>query len=272
MHWIVNEGLRREGGYEALIAQLKHRRIPYMLVRKPPMVGHLVAMHDDLDEAGRHRPITLDPIAGPVFVLGTTSMKAVSDAHGWSPGFVDAPTQEECVAAWGAHMLNASARFGDLGTMEPPAAAEFFIRPDRSGKAFTGRVVRAADFADWRRDLLGDPQRPLATAATRVMVAPLRTIWAEYRCIAVDGRYVTGSRYKTGAKWAESPDVGDRIVRYVSERAAEWQPRRAMCIDVADTPDGLRIIETNAVSSAGFYACDMGKFVEMIDRIGDDTA
>lgn len=269
MHWIVNSGLRRETGYEAMIARLEERHIPYTLVRKPPLVGHLVAMHDDLDNEGRHRPIMLDPIEGPVFVIGTTSMKAVSEAHGWDPGFIDAPTLEECHAAWGEHMLNHGASFGKLGSVTPPDADAFFIRPDRSGKAFSGTVVKATVFEDWRRDLIGDEQRPGATAGTSVMIAPVRPIWSEYRCILVDGRYVTGSRYKTGAVWSQSPDVGNRIVRFAEERGAEWRPRRAMCIDVADTPDGLKVVEANAVSSAGFYSNDMARFVDAIETIAD---
>jgi hypothetical protein len=271
MHWIVNKALEREAGYRSLIDQLQGRAIPYTLVRKPPLVGHLIAMHDDLDENSDHVPIMLDPIEGPVFVIGTTSMKSVSDAHGWNPGFIDAPTQQECFDAWGDHMLNIDARFGELGDVSPPEEGDFFIRPDEPGKAFSGRMMKQDEFADWRRDLLRHGSLSRASPATRIMISPMRTIWSEYRCIVVDGEYVTGSRYKTGRTWSESPDVGGRIIRYVNERAAEWRPRRAMCIDVADTPDGLRIVETNSVSSAGFYANDMARFVDAVDAIGEGS-
>lgn len=70
MHWIINSGLRREVGYEAMIARLEARGTPHALVRKPPLVGHLVA--DEPDEADGLHPIMLDPIEGPVFVIGTT--------------------------------------------------------------------------------------------------------------------------------------------------------------------------------------------------------
>lgn len=268
MHWIINEGLRRETSFPILLEHLEAHSIPYTLVRKPPEVGYLIAMHDDLDESGQHKPIMLDPIDGPVFVLGTTSMREVSEAHAWQPGFIDAPSQEECIENWGEHMLNAGARIGRLGTIEPPACDEFFIRPDRAGKAFSGTVLRAVDFENWRQDILDDPRQSRATAETAVIAAPAIPIWSEYRSIIVDGRFVTGSRYRTGKTWAVSPEVGNRIVRFVEERVAEWQPRRAICIDVADTPGGLKIIETNSVSSAGFYANDMRLFADAVDSIG----
>ena len=272
MHWIINEGLKREPSFPIVLDHLAKSAIPYTLVRKPPLVGYLIAMHDDLDESGQHKPIMLDPIEGPVFVLGTTSMRAVSEAHGWTPGFIDVPTLQECVAHWGENMLNSGALFGALGKVEAPEEEAFFIRPDQAGKAFSGEIVRSANFENWRRNLIDDPQAPDAGDDTPVIVAPLVPIWSEYRCIVVDGRFVTGSRYKTGTRWAESPDVGNRIVQFVEHCATQWLPRRAMCMDVADTPGGLKIIEINSVSSAGFYANDMRKFVDAIDAIGDELA
>jgi hypothetical protein len=92
MHWVVNTSLQREGGYEALIHNLERTATPYTLVRKPPFADYLVGMEDDFDEEGHQKPIMLD-IEGPVFVTGTTSMREVSKAHGWKPGYIDAPSQ-----------------------------------------------------------------------------------------------------------------------------------------------------------------------------------
>ncbi|RYE96200.1 MAG: hypothetical protein EOO77_41420, partial [Oxalobacteraceae bacterium] len=82
MHFIINTNLQREGGYYALIDQLERQGVGYTLVRKPPFADYLVAMEDDFDEDGHQKPIMLEGIDGPVFVTGTTSMKAVSEAHG----------------------------------------------------------------------------------------------------------------------------------------------------------------------------------------------
>jgi hypothetical protein len=38
-------------------------------------------------------------------------------------------------------------------------------------------------------------------------------------------------------------------------------------LDVADTPDGLKIIEINNLNSAGFYKADMMKLVMALERI-----
>lgn len=264
MHWIVNAALAREAGYHALIHHLERQGQRFTLVTKPPMVPHLISR-----ETGE--PMMLDAIEGPVFVVGTTSMKAVSADHGWSPGYVDAPTQEECVAAWGTHMLNADALFGAIADISPPADRALFVRPDEGSKAFTGLVVQAGGFEAWRQSVTHrDAAYPVAPDR-RIMVAGVKTIWSEYRCIVVDGRYVTGSRYRTGRTVSYSPEVGSRFVRFVEERVAEWNPRGALCIDVADTPEGIKVIETNDVSSCGFYAMDMGLFAAAIGALGAES-
>lgn len=269
MHWIVNTNLKREGGYYALMEQLERQGKAHTMVRKPPFADYLVAMHDDFDEDGHQKPIMLDHIEGPVFVTGTTSMKAVSDAHGWNPGYIDAPSQQECFEQWGEHMLNIDARFGTIRDIVPPASGDFFIRPDRDSKAFAGTIMQAEKFEGWRHDIIAIETWTTVPPDLEVMIAPLRTIWAEYRCIIVDGRYVTGSRYKTGATVAYSPDVGERIIRFANERIREWNPRIAVTLDIADTPDGLKVIETNAISSSGFYAIDMNVFVGEISALGE---
>jgi len=50
-------------------------------------------------------------------------------------------------------------------------------------------------------------------------------------------------------------------------RVVEWSPRRAFILDVAETDRGIRIVETNSVSFAGFYAMDMGRYVAALDRL-----
>lgn len=270
MHWIVNTALSREGGYYALIDELERQGVAHTLVRKPAMTDYLVAMHDDLDDNGHNKPIMLNHIAGPVFVTGTVSMQGISRAHGWNPGYIDAPGLAECIEAWGDHMLNADARFGALGSIEPLDGG-FFIRPDQGDKAFPGKTMNADDFAGWR-DSISEPGTASYTPSnTEVVIAPLQTIWSEYRCMIVNGRYVTGSRYKTGRTVSYSPDVGDRIIRFANERAAEWNPRQALCMDIADTPDGLKIIELNAISSAGFYCIDMAIFVDAITHMEEKS-
>lgn len=256
MHWVVNSALSREQGFHALLHHLEAQGQPTTLVSKPPFVERLV-------DPTNGKTVVLD-IEEPVFVVGTTSMRRISIDHGWNPGYVDAPTQRECIDAWGDRMLNAGAVFGEMGGIAPPSGGRIFVRPDEGSKAFNGTVMDADAFCGWRSSMLEGQEAGRVHPGQRITISPVRTIWSEYRCIVVEGRYVTGSRYKTGRTVAYSPDVGNRIIRFVEEAISTWNPRIALCVDVADTPEGLKIIETNDVSSCGFYTMDMGRFVSAI--------
>lgn len=256
MHWIVNTSLKRELGYDSLIHNLDRQGVSHTLCRKPPFADYLVGMEDD-------QPIMLD-VPNPVFVTGTTSMNGVSENHGWNPGYIEAPDFFECLEHWGNEMLNADSTTGELGSIRVPDQA-FFVRPSNDGKAFSGTLMNPEEFAEFRdriTDITGWTSCPLDTI---IQIAPIKEIWAEYRCYVVDGKFVTGSRYKTGKKVEYSEMEDDSAVtRYLEERLAEWNPRRAVVIDIAHTPDGYKVIETNSISSSGFYAIDMGKFVNAI--------
>jgi hypothetical protein len=42
---------------------------------------------------------------------------------------------------------------------------------------------------------------------------------------------------------------------------------RAYVLDVCRTEDGLRIIETNCINAAGFYAADLVKLAASVDTL-----
>lgn len=275
VHWIVDRALgRSEGGYEALVAQLERQDTPYSLVRKPPMADYLVGITTSEDPAEIRRvndtPITLD-VPNPVFICGTTSMKLVAANMGWTPGYVDAPGQQELLVHWGDHLLNSTAVISSLRDAVPPSEY-FFARPVEDTKAFAGTIFSRGDFLDWQKLFLTEGNAFVTmNADDLILLAPLQNIYAEYRLYVIGGEIVTGSRYKLGDRVFYTTDLDPQMLAYARERIAEYCPRRALCLDVAQVEgvDGrttYKVIETNAISSSGFYACDMGKFVAAINE------
>lgn len=262
VHWVIDRALgRAEGGYERLLVALERTNTPYTLVRKPPFADYLVGMEDN------DTPITID-VPNPVFVTGTTSMRLVSAKMGWNPGYIDAPGQEELKSVWGDELLNSDAVMGPLGTIMPPGKG-FFIRPVEDTKSFAGQIMNEDEFYDWRKSIIMG-NFPFATLGKDdlIMMAPIKTIYAEYRLYVVDGDIVTGSRYKIGNKVFYTEDLDPKMLDYARARIKEYCPRRAMCLDIAQIEgDNLtyKVIETNAISSSGFYACDMAKFADAIN-------
>ena len=256
MHWIVSSALSRELGYDFLLASLKARNLPHAIVSKPPFADFLI------NENGQK--IRLD-IHGPVFVIGTTSTELVSLDHGWFPGYIDAPNFHECLTHWGKLMLNHDSITGRIDEIIPPSEGKFFTRPVEDTKSIEGRILNAAKFNEWRERVLKIKGFTTIPPETMLQIAPLKEIWSEYRCLIVGGRYITGSRYKTGEVVAYSPEVGPMIIEFANACAASWNPRAAYALDIAHTPDGLKIIETNSISSAGFYACNLDHFIEAVE-------
>lgn len=265
MHWIVNADVHGEPAYARLVAELIEQGREHTIVRKAPMADYLLSVEDDLDENGHNRPLEIAP-EGPVFATGTTALASISRRSGWTPGFIEAPSQTECIAAWGAHMLNHDAAIAPLSEMQPEME-EFFIRPVEDLKSFPGTVLTLGEYGPWRRAMTSARGANKVPAETPVMVGQLRRIDAEYRCVCVNGRVVAQSRYRLKGRLSLSKVVEKDVLEYLEARLEEWNPRPAVTIDVARTPEGLRIIETNSVSSSGFYAIDMAEFVRAISTM-----
>lgn len=263
VHWVIDRTLgRAEGSYEYLIRHLDQTETPYTLVRKPPFADYLVGPVDN------DTPITIE-VPNPVFVSGTLSMRLVSEKMGWTPGYVDAPSQTELFDAWGDHMLNYGAIVAKFKDIVPPKGS-FFIRPVEDTKSFAGQIMdEPTQFEYWRQAImLGD--FPFATLGPddEIMMAPIKRIYAEYRLFVVGGKIVTGSRYKLGNRVFYTTDLDDNMLQFAQDRISEYCPRRALCLDIAhvEGDEPYKVIETNSLSSSGFYACDMGKFIDAINR------
>lgn len=131
-----------------------------------------------------------------------------------------------------------------------------FIRPDSNDKVFTAEVVKYDLFnSDESKDLLCVVSRP-------------EKIWAEYRFVISKGKVVTGSQYKDGCAVIEDDYYPQEAVVLAEQIANEWSPHPIYCLDVAETPNGFKVIECGSVNCAGLYKCDVHKVVKaMINNI-----
>lgn len=252
MHWVLQEHDFREPGWNALVETLERLALPHSFHKVVPFVGALLP-----------EPAVAQP---HVICMGSYSMRHAARRYGWKPGVFDLADQDfvRQHEHWGEHLLNAHSRvvpFGDVKLLEPS-----FLRPVDDTKSFAGRVYEPVAFHEWQRSVLalGDDSHTLR-ASSLVQVARPVTIHAEYRCWVVQDRVVTASLYKRGDTVFSSGDVPEQILGYANERAREWSPHEAYVMDIAETPDGLRIIELNTLNAAGFYAADVQKLVMALE-------
>lgn len=279
MFWIIQNNLFSEAGHERLVEALARRKIPHSVHRV--FRGELVP--------------EVEP-AGPTIIMGSYSLARIAKERDWSPGAFAGPGLDFCeqLPHWRYMLLNSDAHVTSIDDVDLHVEASegiepFFLRPTADSKAFSGRVFEegSESYFSWRKGSGED-----VPSDTRVMICSLKEIFSETRFWVVDGKLVTGSLYKRGGEsWVEEvPErdirfLGDPIAdfaRAVAERGSmthgrqceacgdycKWQPERAYCLDIADTPNGPKIIEVNCLNAAGFYAADLGALVEALETNG----
>jgi hypothetical protein len=295
MHWLIQNNIYAEAGFEQLLGVLHRRGHPHSLHRVVPFVGEL-----------EPEPTLADDER--VIVMGSYSMARYAARRGWKPAaFLDNLDFRTQRAHWGDRMLDSDALIVPFGRLDEKLFPEpRFVRPVHDTKAFTGQVidwpevqrwianVRAALEDDHGRDdddehciakpvahIEGErgpggsgPQcDPLShstlTLETEVMVCAKKEIYTETRTWVVDGKVVTASGYKSGTLKRYTPPemVEPRIIEFVQECADSWSPNRACVIDVFDTPRGLMIGEVNNLNSAGWYRADLDRLVQALEAM-----
>ncbi len=253
MHWILQANLIHPDTLAGLVRALESRATGYSLVRLIPFFHQL--------EAPAPAP------RGAVFVYGSTGLGRVARAQGWRPGYFDQNLDYELMLErYGALALNAGAVCASLAEM-PRRFDRFFLRPVLDDKSFAGTVMTWAEFEVFREGVghVSEEQDATLRLCDRVVAAPLAEIAAEYRFFVVAGRVVTGSRYKLGDRVASSTEVPLEVGLFAQSCVDRWTPNEAFTLDVAVTPAGLRVIELNSANSAGFYACDVGAFIDAVN-------
>lgn len=257
MYWIVQNNTANEAGWVTLVDTLKRFQIPHSIHKIIPFVGELVD------------PPTLNH--ANVICMGAYSLRHYAKKHGYTPGVFDLEPYDftQQLAHWGHHMLNSDStvtRF-DQAT---PDADEFFCRPVLDSKSFAGAVFTRDEFFDWKHRVcaLNHDYGDTVSGQTLIQISTIKKLFAEYRFFVVSGRISTASQYKLGDKLIYrniDQDDNPLLVQFVVDRIEEWNPLGSMCLDVADTPTGYKIIEINTINSSGFYAADVQKLVNDLE-------
>lgn len=261
MHWVLQENLFQERERAQIRAAVERWGLPYSLHKVVPFSGDLIPPPQ--------------PLAPKVICLGSYSMRHTARRKGWTPGVYDLEgcSFVEQHRRWGDRMLNADSRVVPFSDAAIERAT--FVRPVEDTKVFAGRVFEPDELGAWREKVaaLGKAPDSSLDGDTLVQLSEPKELYVEIRYWIVGGRIAGRSQYRRGGRVVYSPDVDDRYDRFVEEviddrpGAGGWQPRRAFVLDVAETADGLRIVEINTLNSAGFYAADIQRIVLALEEL-----
>jgi hypothetical protein len=251
MHWVIQDGLFNETGFHDLTSVLETLELPHTLVKVIPFSHELEPKPE---------------VENPIVVMGSTTLVKIAKSYGWGPGgwFNENFTFEKWREHWGNHLLNADSkvcRFEDINLTECS-----FIRPVDDLKSFSGMLVYPAEFAEWQQKICRYDDGTI-TKDTLVTVAKPKIIRTEFRFFVVKGKVITGSIYKIGSMVLSDANVDQCFYDWAQARVDEWQPDDAFVIDLANTPNGIKIVEINNLNSAGFYKINVGKLVAAIEEL-----
>jgi hypothetical protein len=140
----------------------------------------------------------------------------------------------------------------------------FFARPTKDSKCFSGSLFMKSSWHEYVNTILEKGNHLSAKADTKVLVAPLRTIYKEVRCFVIKGKVITCSQYKINGVVRYSADVEPYIIEYAQSQVDKFQVADAFVIDIALTDQGLKVVEVNCLNCSGFYEINVPKLIESI--------
>lgn len=248
-----------------LAEALDRLEISYAWHKVVPFVGDL-----------EPEPIIVDPDATVLF--GSYVLWRFAQKHGLRPGvFKIRPFVHE--KPWEPYLLNGTdavfATLSELPLALPESDQLWFMRPVDDSKEEPGKVRSAAEIIALAKRVLALDEAELPQGSlrhdTELMLTPPAEILKEWRVWIVDDLVQTYSLYKEDNRVIYRQEIDDDAAAF-AKRMVELNPRyaQAYVMDICRTPDDLKILETNCINAAGFYAADLQKIATAIHNL--DTA
>ena len=253
LRWAIQSNLVNTADLEKLLSACRDQGLPVLTFETVPF---------------SNQPPELDADQPTVFYGSTGCMSSIWQAAKWRPGvFFDAErfSFPEWGRAYGSACLNAEAQETTLQALaqEPhPPERLFFLRPIHDDKSFAGEVMSFGEIQKWVAELDGTVLSP----QTSILVAEPVGISHEWRLFLVNGRFSTGSHYRTRQRLDVYAGVPEEVVAFAEDLARQWSPAPVFVLDVASSAGQLYLVEINCFNSAGFYASDVAKLVGDVSR------
>ena len=217
----------------------------------------------------------LPPLKNPNFtniIYGSTTLmiNAYHNKDYQSTLFFDVEKfhMKHYVQQWGKDVLNHHGqmiKFGKLPKFESDDLREWFVRPNRDGKEFDGRLDTFERLKSWSQKVCA-LNLPELNSETEIWISPPQNIKKEWRLFIVDDNIISTSRYIFKGVLSESAeDIPKTMIGFANQRIQEYRIADVYVMDIADVEDGFKIIECNCFNGTGFYKHDIGKIIKAVN-------
>lgn len=172
---------------------------------------------------------------------------------------------QEYYSTLGLPLLNEDAKFYNYNDIKNQMFdSDVFIKPSTDLKAFSAGVL---DSGRMLREHVTQSYCKEDLSTERVLVSGLQKILAEFRFVCCNGIVLGGSQYRDEYQLCISPLIPDEVLHCAHEYAKMYQPSDYYTMDLATTPNGIKIIEYNCFNCSGLYAIDMYDLFTKIENM-----
>lgn len=215
-----------------------------------------------------------DEVEFPFILFGLTTLIKNAVRHPkWRQGiFFDAekfaPSAYQHIL--GDLLLNSDMRVctaSELSQVDLSREEKMFVRPNDDFKAFGGQIMTMGEYLDWYT-LFKDANDMSISRDMLMVYATPKHIRREFRVHLVGGRVAGMSQYQPTAQAILPGDVAE----FAEHVAVYYSPTDAFVLDIADTADGLRVIEYNCINGAGFYLANVRAIVRALSVFQEGKA
>lgn len=138
-----------------------------------------------------------------------------------------------------------------------------FLKPSKDQKAFNAGVLEAGETIE---SFIINQAYQKSYLDEIAVIAPCRAISSEYRFFVVDKEVITGSRYRLAGQGNLSEIIPNNILEAAKEYAKLYQPHDVFTMDLAETPEGIFIVEYNCWNASGLYKTDVAKIFHVVQE------
>ena len=140
---------------------------------------------------------------------------------------------------------------------------KMFLKPSKDLKAFNGGII---DTNISIKEHIESDYFKAGYEKETIVLAPLIKIYSEYRFFIIEDKVITGSLYRRGDRVEYDSFVPEYIMSAAQEYAKLYKPADIFVMDLAETQEGIKIIEYNCWNCSGLYHVNVQKLFSEINN------